>query len=616
MRVLAVKQSPKRLFLLGGFVIAVAVGVTYYSALKIGFWSDDYAFVEVAARLPLLDYLVWYFDPRVQALWYRPIPGMLWWVEWQIFRGNPLGYHLVYILLHMANSLLLYTLVARVTKEWLPSFASALAYAGFNVYSLAVLRPSDETTVATFFYLLTILFWLNFLAKNNWRYYVLAYFSFILALFSKEASVTLPVMLFLVDRLLVGEKSRINLLLLRYLPFALVVIPYLAFEFTWLPDSQYKINLGYGLGFHMFSILGEYLTRLVFPWGLNPPANYGWLSVVVLVIAFIVIKRRERRWSFLALGALVTLAPYIPFQFVFLRFLYLPMMFSAMAVGASFAWVYATFVSQRWHTVLLMAGLGYIPIANGVATMNDIDGLDRFAREGRWPLRTVSQWHPNLPKDTFLYFIDPPVPLYSGMFFLRYGPQVSVGGDIGIYKSIWRNVVPQPARLRDHNVAYVFYFDDNGQMREQGVRKEDEARISPQPPVDFDKAIQLEGYEIASATVKHTQAIVVLLYWRATRQVNEDYTVFAHLVNAEGITVAGSDSQPRNGKSRTSSWRANEPVADWIIIPISDKVPAGANYQLEFGLYDQPTMKRLPIVDPNGTAHSDRVVIEPLNVIE
>lgn len=155
--------------ILGGIVIALVVNVTYFGARRIGFWSDDYAFIEVAARLSFLENLVWYFDPRLQSLWYRPIPGMFWWFEWQIFRDNPLGYHLVYVFIHSANCLLLYAIVTHILKNWLTGFVSALVYTGIGVYSHAVLRPSDETALASLFYLMTILCWLHFLSERRWQ---------------------------------------------------------------------------------------------------------------------------------------------------------------------------------------------------------------------------------------------------------------------------------------------------------------------------------------------------------------------------------------------------------------------------------------------------------------
>jgi dolichyl-phosphate-mannose-protein mannosyltransferase len=615
MQLLALSRS-RMLIVLGGCIVAATIGVVYYSALTIGFWSDDYAFLETAARLSFRDYIIWYFDPRMQALWYRPIPGLLWWIEWHIFGGNAAPYHVVYIAIHIANCLLLYALIARATHQWPLGFASAIAYSGFDVYSLAVMRPSDETPLAAFFYLLTIWFWLRFLTKNRWPHYALAYFSFVFALFSKEASVTLPAILLLVDRLLIGDKTTIKSTIYRYLPFAVALIPYLIFEFTWLANSQYKTNLGYGLGLHIFPILIEYLTRISIPWGADSALAVWWLALALLVSAVAIIRQKNHRWLFVVLGILVTLAPYLPFQFVFTRFLYLPMMFSGVAIGALFAWLDEWLAGRRWLVGLMAMALAAIVTGNGLRTMDQADWLNRFAREERVPLRTISQSHPNLPTDTLLYFIDPSVPLYSGMFFLRYGAQISTGGDIAIYDTIWRSVAPQPAHLRDHDVAYVYFFDDNGQMHEQPVSKEDNTRVTPSLPADFDGGIRLDGYEFASPALKRNEAILVLLYWQATGKMNRDYTVFAHLINQDGAMVAGVDNQPRNGKMPTHLWQSSSRVIDWIIMPISKDVAIGPNYRLEFGFYDQASMQRLELIDPSGKVYSDHFSIEPISIID
>lgn len=599
--------------IVGGLTIGIVVLITYFAAWRIGFWSDDYAFIEVAARLSFIENLLWYFDPRLQSLWYRPIPGMLWWFEWRLFGADPLGYHLVYVLIHFVNCLLLYVITTFLLKDWLIGFVAAVVYAGISVYSYAVLRPSDETALSVLFYLLAILFWVKFLFEHRLRSLGFAYVFFLLALLSKESSVTLPVMLFLVDRLLVQRHVSLGLLIRRYLPFVVVLIPYLAFEFTLAPNTQYRINLGYELGLHIFTTLGQYLAYLALPWRI-PEAEYIWLALVGLGIAYALIRFKNRYLFFGILGVFITLAPYLPFQFVFTRFLYLPMMFPAVILGTILVQV----GRKTWQTqtrVFIPGTLSLLVFLNGLQTATEIVDLERFARECRLPLRTISQRHPAFPPNTFLYFIDPPVPLYSGMFYLRYGPQVKVGGDIGVYDSLWKNIPPKSADLCNYEAAFVFYFDEYGKMRESRAVCHGNVMVEPLPPLDFESSIHLEGYEVVNREVRPSQDLIVLLYWRAKDHIPLDYTVFAHLLDRDGNMVAGADSQPRGGKKRTSSWRVGEPIVDWIILPVPEDL-AHAEYILAFGLYDLKTMQRLGITDTNGQVFSDRVIIYPISVLK
>jgi hypothetical protein len=183
-------------------VLAAVVLVTYHAALRLNFYGDDYSFLEIAGRSSLAQYLAFYFDPRLQTGWYRPLQGMLFGIEWVLFGGNAVGYHLVNVLVHLANVLLLFALVQTVSQKWRVAFLSALVYAGLPLYGVAVFWPGDADFLLTFFYLSSLLFWVVHLQQGKRRFFILSFLFFLLALLTKEFGVTLPVMLFLVDRLL------------------------------------------------------------------------------------------------------------------------------------------------------------------------------------------------------------------------------------------------------------------------------------------------------------------------------------------------------------------------------------------------------------------------------
>ena len=119
--------------------------------------------------------------------------------------------------------------------------------------------------------------------------------------------------------------------------------------------------------------------------------------------------------------------------------------------------------------------------------------------------------------------------------------------------------------------------------------------------------------EIVNPVVNRGGSIVLLLFWRSGARVNQDYTIFVHLVNARGQMMAGFDSPPRQGSAPTSHWRPYELIPDGRIIPIGASVPPG-QYQITLGLYDPATMQRLSVLDANGAPISDKVVIAPITV--
>ncbi len=79
-----------------------------------------------------------------------------------------------------------------------------------------------------------------------------------------------------------------------------------------------------------------------------------------------------------------------------------------------------------------------------------------------------------------------------------------------------------------------------------------------------------------------------------------DYTVFLHVRNEQGKTLAQRDNQPLDGLYPTSQWQPGEPVTQPLDVDLPRDLAAGS-YSLHVGLYRLDTMARLPLEnDPSG----------------
>lgn len=125
-------------------------------------------------------------------------------------------------------------------------------------------------------------------------------------------------------------------------------------------------------------------------------------------------------------------------------------------------------------------------------------------------------------------------------------------------------------------------------------------------PVDarWENGITLEGLLLNDQS--SSNALRLVLYWRADQPVTEDLVVFVHLVAASGV-VAQSDGEPAGGQFPTSCWPAGALVADEHTLEMID-APPGANLSLLVGLYRWPSLERLSVVTADGTV-SDHVVL-------
>ncbi len=582
-------------------VIALIVAATFMPATRLNFYADDYSFVEIAGRSTLPDYLAFYFDPRAQTGWYRPLQGMLFGGEWLLFGANPVGYHVVNVIVHAANCLLLFALVWRVARRALPALSAALVYAGMPLHNVAVFWPGDADFLLTFFYLLAIFFWLGFiqpavsLASSRFTsraarvtLYVLSFIFFLCALLTKEFGVTLPVSLFLADVLLVREKIRFAVRVRRYAPFALVWLVYLPLELSIQSRSVLTNVYGYGFGAHTLPNFFQYLAWLAFPWGLPEPANYVWLGAATGIVAGVIVVKRNGTLLFLALMATLAFLPVINFPWFFTRYLYFAVMATAIVLAGLVAWA-RKFIAPKWFALAWASGIALIVAGNAFGVAQAAAEFAEIGRQTRVPFRDISQRHPSLPADTHLYFIDPPTitSQLSGMFFLRYGAGISVASNEAAQ---WR------ARWREHANAYVIYFDEQKRTREILVDQQAAIEMQPRTPLDFGAGLRLVALAMPSTRAKRGDAFAVFLEWQATGAIEKNYAVTLRLLDATGRTITQVDAEPRGGMPPMTVWRPGETITDARVVFVPTDAPPGV-CRLVIALVgvDEPTATIAPL---------------------
>jgi hypothetical protein len=598
------KRIERHLLIITGLFATAAVAlVAFQPSLNSGFFLDDWRFTRIAGELSVTENLIRYFDPRQQFQWYRPLQGMQYMLGWKLFGGNAAPAHLARTLFHLANGWLICALVHALTRQWRVGLLAALAFAVIHGDGSAVIWLGDASPYQVMFYLLSLWLWWKFLEQDDNRARWLAFCAFILALLSKEASTSLPLLLFLMERWFTPRAFRWREALRLYAPFVIALFVYTLIEIYvrlyGTPDTLFQ---GYTFGWHMVTTSVDYLALVVFPWGLPAPLNYLWLASAIAGGVSVIARAQNRALAFLAAGALAAILPLAPFGGVSARYFYMPAITSAILVAvASDRLARVPRVSGAMAGVFaLVLVMGSTTIATTAETMTFLTSLSRAS------FRAVAMRHPTFPRDTLVYFVDPTNDSrdLSGMFFVRYGAGVRASGTDRA----------EPIGLRTHSNALVVYADAE-QFREIQVDAADATRVEPALPLEFENGMRLQGYELARADSARGEPSVLFLYWSATRRVDRDYTVFVHLVSGEEETVEGYDSEPRAGQAHTSAWSVGELIVDWTLFTVPVTAPSG-DYRLEIGLYHAPTQQRVAIVDARGNAIGDHVTIAPLRIAE
>ncbi len=258
------------------------------------------------------------------------------------------GYHLVNLLIHLLNSLLVYLLMIltfrtpflkdRTASD--PSFNAetpkmlaflcALLFAVHPIQTAAVTYITQRfTSLVTLFYLLSLAFYikarLSERSPHRYACFFISLFSAVLAMKTKEISFTLPVIVCLYEFMFMRGRLIKRIVYLSPFLLTLAIIP-LTLLYPGTPDSMIKdvsevsqetadISRPDYL-FTQFSVIATYIRLLILPVGQNLDYDYPvyssffipqvWvpflflLSVFILAVYLLYRSRREtaRSWGF------------------------------------------------------------------------------------------------------------------------------------------------------------------------------------------------------------------------------------------------------------------------------------------------------------------------------
>jgi len=131
-------------------------------------------------------------------------------------------------------------------------------------------------------------------------------------------------------------------------------------------------------------------------------------------------------------------------------------------------------------------------------------------------------------------------------------------------------------------------------------------------PVHFvlGNRVALIGFDLKPTTVRPGEVIHLTLYWQALAPVEEDYTVFTHLLGERDQIWAQKDSQPQGGESPTSGWEPGQVVEDRYELRVYPEAPPGV-YDVEVGMYLAETGKRLPLAGGGNRILLGKVRVRP-----
>lgn len=115
--------------------------------------------------------------------------------------------------------------------------------------------------------------------------------------------------------------------------------------------------------------------------------------------------------------------------------------------------------------------------------------------------------------------------------------------------------------------------------------------------------ILLRQIQVTKVSDRNGALLQVTLTWQANAPIQEEYTVFAHLVDEAGRLVSQRDSPPVSGFRPTSGWDQGDVIEDRLGLYVPQSVSAKP-LRLRLGLYRSDDGNRLEVTGgPNQTSH-------------
>ena len=259
--------------------------------------------------------LRWAFNMGHAANWH-PLTWISHMVDFRLFGQRPMGHHVVNLIFHVLNTVLLLLVLSRMTGSlWKSAFVAGLfAVHPLHVESVAWIAERKDV-LSTFFWLLTMGAYVLYSEKPSIKRYVPVIVLFALGLMAKPMLVTLPLVLLLMDFWPLKRDRRWSSLVLEKSP--LLILSAASCVITFIAQSRggavAKFDV-YPAGIRIANALAgcvTYLWKMVWPGNLavlypyhgdDLPIRQAVASAILLIVitSLVILLRRKR--PYLAFG--------------------------------------------------------------------------------------------------------------------------------------------------------------------------------------------------------------------------------------------------------------------------------------------------------------------------
>ncbi len=244
-----------------------------------------------------------FHTPGSKAYYYRPILTVSFVADRIIGGGSFAMFHVTNIILHILASGLLFLLLAEMGYDRLKSFLFTLIFVVHPVLVHAVAWvPGRNDTLLAVFVFASILFFLRYIKTRLSSLFILHSSFFLLALFTKETAIVLPVICFIYALLTNGRNM--NRIMVPSLAWVIITPAWIVLRYHVLGGSHgYPVSESLASIIHNLPALLPFIGKSLVPAGLSvfPIMKDMMLSMFmgiagILAISTLIILTKQKDW--------------------------------------------------------------------------------------------------------------------------------------------------------------------------------------------------------------------------------------------------------------------------------------------------------------------------------
>lgn len=264
-------------------ILAIIIVAVYANSLGNNILWDDHLFLENWQELKTgqIKEILRGSAPPEQDKIYRPLRGLIYVLDYQLWRATPVFYHLQAVLIHILVTILVYLIVRQIFPKL--AFWTALLFAVHPIHTETInyISASMETWGSLFFFL-SFYFYLRQSAvkagNQKFLFYLISSLFAFAAFFTYEMTLTLPILILLYE-IILNKLKVIAKKLLPVLPYFLATGSYLFIRFFLLGVAGRGDYLAYSF-YHtqltMVKVFARYIGLLL--WPINQTAIHNLVS--------------------------------------------------------------------------------------------------------------------------------------------------------------------------------------------------------------------------------------------------------------------------------------------------------------------------------------------------